>query len=193
MSRLAIVGKGRLGSALGTRLEAAGHEVRFADSSGGHGEAVAGADVVVLAVPYGAIAAALQQAGDLSGRVVWSCVNALKPDASGLAAGFDTSAAEEVAALAGGARVVAALPMFADTIASGDLDYGGLRPTMFLCSDDEEAKVTVATLVGDLGQHAVDAGTLQVSRLVEPAMMLLISLAYSTHPRRDVALSLLER
>ena len=40
--------------------------------------------------------AALADAGPLRGTVLWSCVNALKPDYTGLAIGFDNSAAEEV-------------------------------------------------------------------------------------------------
>jgi hypothetical protein len=39
---------------------------------------------------------------DLKGNVVWSCINPLKPDMSGPAVGFDTSAAEGSLALPGG-------------------------------------------------------------------------------------------
>lgn len=113
MAALGIVGRGRLGSALGAVLGDAGHEVSFADSRGGHREAVADADVVILAVPWAAVDAALDATGDLAGRVLWSCVNALKPDLSGLAVGSDSSAAERVADRARGARVIAAVPPFA--------------------------------------------------------------------------------
>lgn len=193
MTRLAVIGRGRLGTALGTRLEAAGHSVRYATSSGGHADALEASDVVVLAVPYATVETALGDLGDLGGRVLWSCVNALAPDASGLVVGFDTSAAEQVAKAAVGARVVSALPPFADAIAADDTTYQGLHPTTFLCSDDGEAKEVVAGLVGDLGLHAVDAGPLPAARLVEPAMMLVVKLAYSASPRRDVAIRLLER
>jgi hypothetical protein len=50
----------------------------------------------------------------------------------------------------------------------------------------------VAELVRDLDGHAVDAGLLTAARYVEPAMMLLISLAYAGAPR-DLASRLLER
>jgi hypothetical protein len=50
----------------------------------------------------------------------------------------------------------------------------------------------VAELVRDLDGHAVDAGLLTAARYVEPAMMLLISLAYAGAPR-DLAFRLLER
>jgi 8-hydroxy-5-deazaflavin:NADPH oxidoreductase len=88
---------------------------------------------------------------------------------------------------------VAAIPPFANAIASGGLRYdAGLEPTVFICGDDDEAKGVVEGLVRDIGAQPVDAGALSAARLVEPAMMLLISLAYSDVPR-DISLRLLER
>ena len=52
---------------------------------GSNAETVAFGDVVILAVPFAAIDAALADAGSMQGRVLWSCVNALKPDYTGLA------------------------------------------------------------------------------------------------------------
>jgi predicted dinucleotide-binding enzyme len=125
--------------------------------------------------------------------VVWSCVNALKHDLSGLAVGFTTSAAEEVARRAPDARVVAAVPPFAQTIAAGTTTYDAqLEPTVFLCGDDADAKQMIEPLIRDLGAHPFDAGGLVAARLVEPALMLLVSIAYAGVPR-DVGLRLLER
>src|SRR5262249_28611029 len=134
--RLGIIGAGSLGTALGERFAEAGHEIMFGGTASGHdaavrlparvgsnGETSAFGDVVILAVPFTAVAAALADAGPLGGRVLWSCVNALKPDYTGLAIGFDNSAAEEVARRAPGARVVAAVPPFANAIANGPLCY----------------------------------------------------------------------
>jgi 8-hydroxy-5-deazaflavin:NADPH oxidoreductase len=108
--------------------------------------------------------------------------------------GFDTSAAEEVARRAPGARVVAAIPPFAHAIASGSLAYDhGLEPSVFLCGDDPGAKQVVEQLIrADIGAQPIDAGQLSAARLVEPAMMLLMNLAYAGPPR-DVGLRLLER
>jgi predicted dinucleotide-binding enzyme len=203
--KIGIIGAGSLGSALGERLGRAGHEIMFgggdaarevassmAAGVGSNSDAVAFGDVVVLAVPFAAIEAALDDAAT-EGRVLWSCVNALRRDMSGLAVGFDTSAAEQVARHAPGARVVAAIPPFAHAIASGTLEYDeGLAPSVFLCSDDPAAKQVVERLVRDLGAHPVDAGQLSAARLVEPAMMLLIGLAYAG-ATRDLGLRLLER
>jgi predicted dinucleotide-binding enzyme len=204
--KLGIIGAGSLGTALGARLGECGHTIMFGGGSsardaavrehaqfGSNAEAAAFADVVILAVPFAAIDTALADAGSLTGRVLWSCVNALEPDYRGLAIGFDNSAAEEVARRARGAKVVAAIPPFAHAIATGQLAYErDLEPTVFLCGDDAGAKRSVEALVRDLGGHPVDAGPLEVSRLVEPAMMLVISIAYAGEPR-DVGLRLLER
>jgi predicted dinucleotide-binding enzyme len=204
--RIGVIGAGSLGSALGERLASQGHEIMFAGGEsaqeaatrtgaavGANADAVAFGDVVILAVPFAAIDSALDDSGVFGGRVLWSCVNALRPDLAGLAIGFDTSAAETVAARAKGARVVAAIPPFANAIAAGDLSYeAGLEPSVFMCGDDGAAKRVVEQLIRDLGADPVDAGGLSAARLVEPAMMLLVALAYSGVPR-DIGLRLVER
>jgi predicted dinucleotide-binding enzyme len=192
---LGIIGSGRLGTALGERLSQAGHTIRYGTgSAGSNSEAVEFAETVILAVPFAAIDRALSEVGDLGGRVLWSCVNALTRDSSGLAVGFDNSAAEEVARRARGARVVAAIPPFASVIAAPPLAYDrDLPPSVFVCGDDAEAKAVIEELVRDLGADPVDAGSITIARYVEPAMMLLVSLAYAGAQPRDVGLRLLER
>jgi predicted dinucleotide-binding enzyme len=203
---LGIIGAGSLGTALGERLRRKGHAIMFAGGAaakeaaarigaevGSNSEAAGFGDAVVLAVPFAAIDAALADADPPRGQILWSCVNALKPDLTGLAVGFDDSAAEAVARSAPQARVVGAIPPFASTLAGDSLAYDGdLAPTVFLCGDHSAAKETVQGLVRDLGAHSVDAGPLSAARYVEPAMMVLVSLAHGGGPR-DVGLRLLER
>jgi predicted dinucleotide-binding enzyme len=204
--KLGIIGAGSLGCALGERFAETGHEIMFGGSAsardaadrlgarvGSNAETAAFADVVILAVPFAAVPIALADAGPLRERVLWSCVNALKPDYTGLVIGFNNSAAEEVARCAPSARVVAAVPPFAHAIATGRLSYErDLEPTVFICSDDNAGKRIIEGLVRELGADPVDAGPLTAARLVEPAMMLAVSIAYAGVPR-DVGLRLLER
>ena len=92
-----------------------------------------------------------------------------------------------------GARVVEAIPPFASAIAAGSLRYDrGLRPSAFVAGDDTGAKRAVERLIEDLGATPVDAGPLTSARYIEPATMLLVSLAYAGEPR-DIGLRLLER
>ena len=58
------------------------------DLSDINAETAAFGDVVILAVPFAAIDCALTDAGSVRGRVLWSCVNALRPDYTGLAPQF---------------------------------------------------------------------------------------------------------
>lgn len=174
--RIAILGAGNLGSALARRLTAGGRHVTLAFSrdrgkleavaravgarAAEPREAVAAAEIVVLATPWAATKAALQSA-DVSGKLVWDCTNPLKPDISGLVLGTNTSGGEQVAAWAGsGARVVKAIPPFAEQIArEGPLmPEDRLSPSVFVCGDDPQACNTVAALVRAIGAEPIMAG-----------------------------------
>src|SRR5215510_12492371 len=102
---IGIVGAGNMGVAMGRIWARGGHGVLFsfsknaaslqaaADAAGPNArtgtpaQAAAFGDVVLLAVPWGAVDDALRAAGKLQDKVLLSCVNALKPDLSGLAVG----------------------------------------------------------------------------------------------------------
>ena len=107
--RIGVIGAGNTGTAMGTIWAAKGHQILFSftnDStrlqkavvaagvngrSGTPAEAVAFGEVVLFAVPWAAVGEALKAAGLLKSKVLFSCVNCLKPDFSGLAVGTTTS------------------------------------------------------------------------------------------------------
>ena len=205
--RLVIIGSGNVGTGLAKLLAATGHEVmlsfsrdvakleatakKFGAKHGSVAAAVAFGDVVALATPYTSNKEALAQAGNPArGKVLWDCSNPMKPDFSGLLIGTTTSAGEETAALASWARVVKAIPPFAEVMHSGSMTIGGGKPGVFVCGDDSAARETVANLVRDLGADAVIAGGLTLSRYVEPANMLLVALAYGNGFGPRIGLSL---
>ena len=208
---VAIIGPGRMGAPLGRIWAQAGHRVVFcfgrdqrmleevARAAGpsacaaSPAEAVAAADVVVLAVPWGAVDQALDEAGPLDGKVVLSIVNPLKPDLSGLAIGTTTSGAEEIAARAPGARVVEAIPPFADVLSSPSRRFGDEQPTVFYGGDDVAAKAAVADLLGHLDVTPVDVGPLRNARYVEPAGFLLMQIQYAPNAHGQYGLRLLTR
>lgn len=51
-------------------------------------------------------------------------------------------------------------------------DFGGQRPTMFICGDDEGAKKTVTEILGAFGWDAEDLGSSLSARAIEPLCML---------------------
>lgn len=193
--KVGIIGAGNVGSGLAKRLAPKDHEVMLSYSrdltkleavaeslgakSGSIADAVAFAEVVVLATPYSAIVDALKQArSPASGKILWDCTTPLKPDFSGLLIGTTTSAGEEVASLAPWARVVKAVPPFAEVLHSDDMNVGGGPPGVFVCGDDQQACESVATLIKDIDAEPILTGPLVYSRFIEPANMLLVALAY---------------
>jgi predicted dinucleotide-binding enzyme len=148
--------------------------------------------VVVLATPWAVVRDAIAVAGDLRGKVVVDCTNPIAENSSGLTVGTTTSAGEQVAQWAAGARVVKAFNTTGSSnMANPEYDEG--RATMFICGDDPEAKETVSTLASDLGFDVCDSGPLQVARYLEPLAMVWIQLAYPQGLGRDIAFRLIKR
>lgn len=207
--KIAIIGAGNVGSTLGKAWAAKGHEIVFgvrdprsaktqdvvrATGAKARAASVADAagacDVVLLATPWPSTQEAVRSAGDLAGKVVIDATNPLKPDLSGLAVGLTSSAGEEVARWAKGARVVKCF----NTIGAehmSDPRIAGQSASMFLCGDDVGAKSTVARLATELGFESVDVGPLTQARLLEPLAMLWISMAYAHGLGTGIAFKLL--
>jgi 8-hydroxy-5-deazaflavin:NADPH oxidoreductase len=72
-----------------------------------------------------------------------------------------------------------ALPSFAEMLHSGSTKFGDEVSSIFYCGDDAQAKEVVAGLLRETGVEPVDAGPLRIARYLEPAMMLLVQMAYS--------------
>jgi len=82
--------------------------------------AVAASELVVLAVPFNAVAATIEAAGGLAGKIVVDITNPLTADYQGLTIGHTTSAAEEIQKLAPQAKVVKAFnTLFAQVLQNG--------------------------------------------------------------------------
>jgi hypothetical protein len=209
--KIGIIGSGNVGGALGTRWAQAGHDVTFGSRNPASGDmrqlvAKAGAaaraasskealevsELLLLATPWPSTKAVLEGLGDLTGKVLIDATNPLLPDLSGLEVGTTTSAAEQVAGWARGAKVVKAFNTVGFNIMANPA-FGADRPVMFYCGDDAAAKQTVRPLVEQLGFEAVDAGPLSQARVLEPFALLWISLAYAQGQGRDIAFKLLRR
>jgi predicted dinucleotide-binding enzyme len=178
MSRIGIIGDGNVGSALARGLERAGHEVRAVGKEPGAIRDTAGwGEVVILAVPFGALDDVVNTAGEvLQGKTVVDVTNALDANMN-LAIGFTTSGAEELQKKLPNARIVKAFhTVFAQHMDTGKL--GDQRLTTFVASDDAGAKTAVLGLARDIGFDAVDSGPLKNARLLEPFAFFNIQLGY---------------
>ena len=105
--------------------------------------------------------------------------------------GTTTSAAEEIAKLSPGAKVVEAIPPMASILAAASHRLGGQQISTFYCGDDAEAKQRVAQLLADLDLDPIDAGPLTSARYIEPAGMLAVQMAYGMGLGPNIALKLL--
>jgi len=208
--KIGFVGAGNMANALGGRFVAKGHRLMLSHSrdpanlavaarslggdvlTGTARDAVEFGEVVVLSVVWAGVAGALEAAGPLHGKTVWSIVNPLRSDLSGLAIGTTTSGSEEISKQAIGAELVAGWPPFADVLRAHSTHFGTEHPTLFYCGDHEAAKQKVVPLFEALDVEAVDAGPLHAARFIEPAMFLLVHLAYS-QKMGEVGVRLLRR
>jgi 8-hydroxy-5-deazaflavin:NADPH oxidoreductase len=190
--KVAIIGTGNVGKALGSSLARAGHDVTYAAQDeakaravagevGGRAEssletAVAGAQVVVLAVPFSAMEDVTSRiAGAVADKVVIDATNPLRPDYSGLATGDGPSGAERIAALLPGASVAKA---FNTLFAGIQADPGTLETTIdaLFATDDDAAAATVADLAESIGFRPVRVGPLAAARELEAMAWLNIRL-----------------
>jgi len=154
---IAILGTGKVGSALGRRLASSGHDVTYgsrlpADHVGAvtQREAVASAELVITALPGTAVVTTLEQVGEdvLGDKIVLDPSAAFTPQMTMAYPG--DSVARKLQARFPRARVVKTLNTMNFTIMVDP--YASLdRATVFLSGDDSSAKAVTTGLLADLG------------------------------------------
>jgi 8-hydroxy-5-deazaflavin:NADPH oxidoreductase len=206
MNRIAVLGAGNVGGALGRIWLSKGHQVTFGVPDPQkkkrklidgakittNKEAVAQCEVVVLSVPWPAVQDAIRSSGELQDKVLIDCTNPLAPDLKSLVLGTTTSAAETIATWARTSRVVKAF----NTIGAanyGNAQFGGQRADGFYCGDDQSAKGVVKPLIDDIGLNPVDVGPLRNARALESIALLWIDLAVNQGQGPNHAFKLLRR
>jgi predicted dinucleotide-binding enzyme len=173
--RIAIVGAGRIGGNAARSWSRGGHDVLISFSRhpdqlatraaelGDHvraatpAHAVADADVVMLAVPWGSIHQALHHVGSLAGKVVVDTTNQF--GAGPMPADGQTVAQFNSARMPGARYVRAFNTLTSGFQADASSRRGDERAVMFLCGDFPAAKRVVSTLIEDAGFAAVDLGS----------------------------------
>ena len=192
--QIAILGAGHVGSTLGRLWHVAGHDVTFAARHADRpralaaelgqrahaasvADAVAGADVVVVAVPGPAVTDVLQSAGPLDGRVMIDAANSFGQQQVTLRSRADAFPQ---------ARWVRAFNSLSASIMADDNHRK--PPWVMFLSGDEEAKPAAAQLIRDAGFDPVDLGGIDDSPLQDPGSALCFNIL-----TRDEATELVAR
>jgi predicted dinucleotide-binding enzyme len=190
--RIAVIGSGNVGRALGGALVSAGHEVTMSDAdrasavqaaahiaasaAESNSEAVASAELVILAVP-GSIApdVASEIAAAAVGKIVVDSTNPLNESLTDLVYDDEASGAHAIQRKLPGVPVVKAFnTIFAGRHGSPEED--GVPLDAFFAGEDDAAKEIVARLVRSLGFRGIDVGDLRLARALEEMALLNITL-----------------
>jgi predicted dinucleotide-binding enzyme len=185
--KIAVIGKGHIGGTLGTRWRAAGHDVIFGTRDGSGegpggaplrsiGDALEGADVVLLAVPGQAVPDVVrEQAQALAGKVVIDAVNRMG------AAEYDSRAL--IADAAPSARYVRAFNTlgwenFADPVPGANLFFAA----------DPEAREPAEELISAVGLEPAFVGDAGATATVDALLPLWFALVGQNGGNRKLAL-----
>jgi predicted dinucleotide-binding enzyme len=176
MTRVTIFGNGNMGTAIASVLTAGGATVDHITTST-EDPKVTG-DLVVLAVPYPAVAGIVEQFADqLAGKTVVDITNPIDFSTfDSLTVPADGSSAAELAKALPSSHVLKAFNTnFAATLAAKQVD--SIKTTVLIAGDDAEAKATLSDAVTAGGLDAIDVGGLSRARELESVGFLQVSLA----------------
>jgi hypothetical protein len=196
--RIAIIGAGNVGGALGAAFASAGHSIVFgvrhpaspkclkalAGAPGSTATAVAesveGADVVIVTIRSEAIAETIPQLPSLDGRVVIDAMNRFTGDPA-------RSTTQDLAELLPGARLAKAFNT------TGYENYTTARErripaAMFVAADDAEARRVAMALATEIGFETFDAGGLVNAKPLET--MVRVWLAVTASADRTIAFAM---
>jgi 8-hydroxy-5-deazaflavin:NADPH oxidoreductase len=165
--RIAVIGRGNVGGGLADLWEKAGHDVTRIGREGG---GVSEAEAVLVAVPGGTIAEALQKVQGIEGKTVVDATNLVGVDPP---EGFSSNA-EFVKSRTNGPTAKSFNINFASLY--DQISEARSTPSNLWCGD-EEARQVVEQLNRDAGYEPVYAGPLQNAALQENFLKLIIGIA----------------
>lgn len=163
--KIAILGRGNIGGNLKAKFERAGHDV---DAFGREGGDASLADVVVVAVPSGAIRDAFRRVTGYQGKITIDATNVFGPREDRIGTMTDL-----IKSLGAGPAAKAFNTNFAEGIALNDRE--SIRPGNLYASDPE-ATVVVEQLIRDAGFEPIRLGDLSRARILEDQAQLNIAL-----------------
>jgi predicted dinucleotide-binding enzyme len=181
--KIGVIGAGRIGGNCARQAVKRGHEVKLSfardrstlkelaaelgarASVGSVREAVEFGEVVIVSVPWGVIPDALQEAGDLTGKVVIDTTNQFgsgpKPAPGQTAASFNAGRMP-------GARYTKSFnTLTAGFQATAAERNGDATVVQWVCGNDADAKRLVAQLIESIGYAPVDLGGTETCQVME--------------------------
>jgi predicted dinucleotide-binding enzyme len=145
---------------------------------GSFAETTAFGDLLVLAVKGTAAKDTLKMAGaeSLKGKTMIDTTNPIAdaPPEKGVIKFFtslDNSLMEQLQAAYPGARFVKAFSSVGNALMVNP-DFGGIKPTMFICGNDANAKKEVSKILDLFGFEVEDLGGVEAARAIEPLCIL---------------------
>ncbi|MEO6133310.1 MAG: NAD(P)-binding domain-containing protein [Saprospiraceae bacterium] len=193
--KIGILGSGQVGIALANGFHKHGYEVMLGtndaekragilektneDISIGTFSDVAGfSDVLILAVKGSAAEEAIRIAGieALTNKIILDATNPIAdaPPTNGVLHFFTTleeSLMERLQNLAPEARFVKCFSCVGNARMI-DPDFGGVKPTMFIAGNDDQAKERVTDILDEIGWETEDMGKAEGARAIEPLAIL---------------------
>lgn len=162
--KVTVIGRGNVGGGLAGLWRTAGHEVQELGREGGDAGA---ADVLLVAVPSGAIVEALGNVDGIAGKVAIDATNAFH----GRNEQYE-SLAHEVKAVTGGPVAKSFNLNFA--VIYDQIGAQRVRPTNLFAADDD-ARPATEQLIRDAGYDPVYLGGLEHARAMEDGLALLFA------------------
>lgn len=200
--RVAVLGAGNIGGTLGRKWVAAGHDVTFGMRDprdaraqalraevgerakiGSLDEALASGDVVVMALPGGAMDETIARyAAPLDGKIVIDAANRMGEPVRNSLATFQAQTPN--------ARVYRAFNSygwenFADPV------FDGVAADLFYAGPDGDSRATLEQLIADIGLRPVWLGGADQAGLVDAVTNLWFALAIGQHKGRHLAFKVL--
>jgi 8-hydroxy-5-deazaflavin:NADPH oxidoreductase len=170
--KIAVVGRGNVGGGLGDLWERSGHEVTRIGHDGGD---VSDAEVVLLAVPGGVVASALEQLTGVEGKTVIDATNLYgvgPPDGFASNAEFVKSKTNGPTAKSFNVNYASLYPR---------LGEARVRPSNLWCGD-AEAREVVEQLNRDAGYDPVYTGPIENAAAQEGAVGIVFAIGQAIGP-----------
>jgi predicted dinucleotide-binding enzyme len=193
--KIGIIGSGMVGIALANGLHRHGYQIMLGTNDSGkhdtirektNGNIAIGtfeetarfSDLLILAVKGSIAEEALTKAGisNFAGKTVLDATNPIAdaPPTNGVLPFFTSlheSLMERLQGLVPKAHFVKCFSCVGNALMV-DPDFGGQKPTMFICGNDDDAKKRTTVLLEEIGWETADMGKVEAARAIEPLCIL---------------------